>query len=608
VPIAYGVVESRELGSNYLLDAEIGRGGMGVVWRGTDRRTGTVYAIKLLRPELSHDPDALTRFVRERTALLSFRHPNVVTVHDMIVEGEQLGLVMDLVTGGDLAKHRTQCGGRLDPAPAAVIFEQICDGLAAAHAAGIVHRDLKPANVLLTPSGEVRLADFGIARVIGGTRATSTGSFLGTAAYIAPEVISGGEAGPPCDVYAAGITLYELLAGQPPFTGHVAAVMQQHMQAPPPELHGVPPWLRDLVFACLAKDPAARPAARDVVSRIRGLNRTSYADLEVNSEQTQQAFSVASLEGDPLHAVPVDMRGPVDMSGAVTPVAPATALAPATAAAPATDAMRGGLARRRGGTQPSGRRRSPRAALAAAAALVLIAAIGVTVAVLHSTSGTKLTASTVRPAISSTRTTSPTRVTSSSRSPSASRSSAPSSRTASVSPGQAASPTAGASTPASTPTATGSTSPASAPEPTGPNLITDPDFCDSTFGDWTYDTFNVVRTTPGVNGACAAAEMTTGSASGSVAGVGQTITGLTVGDSYVFSGYVDSQDSGITMIGIDDYSSTDPGGVGYRVTDSGWEYGSMTITAESTSLHVWCWRYDGAGTGSCSSLSLRQMS
>ena len=607
MPITYDVVESRELGSNYLLDAEIGRGGMGVVWRGTDRRTHTVYAIKLLRSELSHDPDALTRFVRERTALLSFRHPNVVAVHDMIVEGDQLGLVMDLVTGGDLAKHRTACGGRLDPAAAAVIFEQICDGLAAAHAAGIVHRDLKPANVLLTPSGEVRLADFGIARVIGGSRATSTGSFLGTAAYIAPEVISGGEAGPPCDVYAAGVTLYELLAGQPPFTGHVAAVMQQHMQAPPPELHGVPPWLRDLVFACLAKDPAARPAARDVVSRIRGLNRTSFADLEVNSELTQQAFSVASLEGDPLHAVPVDMGGPGIQATPVTPVAPVTAFAPATAAAPPTNPMRGGPARLLGGgAEPPRRRRSPRAFLAAAAALVLIAAVGVTVAVLHSNNGAKLTASTVRPAISPVRTTSSTKAPS--PSPKASRSPKPSSRTASVSPGQAASPTAAASTPPATPTATDSTTPASAPEPTGPNLITDPDFCDSSFGDWTYDTFNVVRTTPGVNGTCAAAEMTTGSASGSVAGVGQTITGLTVGDSYVFSGYVDSQDSGITMIGIDDYNSTDPGGVGYRVTDSGWEYGSMTITAESTSLHVWCWRYDGAGTGSCSSLTLRRMS
>jgi serine/threonine-protein kinase len=122
---------------------------MGVVWRGRDRTTGAVYAIKVLQPEYAHDPAAVGRFVRERTALVAFRHPHVVTVHDMIVEGDQLALVMDLVPGGDVDRLRQARGGLLAAPEAAALAAQMGDGLAAAHRAGIVHRDVKPANALL---------------------------------------------------------------------------------------------------------------------------------------------------------------------------------------------------------------------------------------------------------------------------------------------------------------------------------------------------------------------------------------------------------------------------------------------------------------------------
>jgi serine/threonine protein kinase, bacterial len=248
------------LGSRYLLDEVIGRGGMGVVWRGRDRVTQSRYAIKVLRPQYAADPSALTRFVRERTALVTFRHPHVVAVHDMIVEGDRLALVMDLITGGDLSAHRQGQGGTLSPAEAAGLMAQVCDGLAAAHDAGIVHRDLKPANVLLD-AGHVWLADFGIARVAGEPSATTTGSILGTVSYLAPEVIAGQEPAASGDVYAVGITLYELLTGEPPFSGHVAAVMHAHLQTPPPRPAGVPDWLWDLISGCLSKNPDDRPAA-----------------------------------------------------------------------------------------------------------------------------------------------------------------------------------------------------------------------------------------------------------------------------------------------------------------------------------------------------------
>jgi serine/threonine protein kinase, bacterial len=240
---------------------------MGVVWRGHDRTTEAVYAVKVLLPEYAHDPAAVGRFVRERTALVAFRHPNVVTVHDMIVEGDQLALVMDLVPGGDVDRLRKARGGLLAAAEVASLAAQMADGLAAAHAAGIVHRDVKPANALLD-GDRVLLADFGIALLAGHPRVTTEGHVLGTAAYLAPEVISGQQPGPAGDVYALGVTVYELLAGQPPFTGNTAAILQSHVTAAPPRAPGIPDRLWEVIGACLAKDPSARPSAAQTAAAL----------------------------------------------------------------------------------------------------------------------------------------------------------------------------------------------------------------------------------------------------------------------------------------------------------------------------------------------------
>ena len=293
-------MSSQPLGTKYLLDEPIGRGGMGVVWRGHDRTTGAVYAIKVLQTEYAADPAAVGRFVRERTALVAFRHPNVVTVHDMIVEGDQLALVMDLVPGGDLDGLRKARGGRLAPAEAAPLAAQIGDGLAAAHAAGIVHRDVKPANALLD-NGHVLLADFGIALVAGQPRVTTQGRVLGTAAYMAPEVISGQEPGPAADVYALGITLYELLAGQPPFTGNTAAVLHAHGTAAPPYAPGIPNPLWEIISGCLAKDPASRPPTSTVAAALH-----AFAAAPANAASAPQSpeWAPGSLMWpDPLQAV-----------------------------------------------------------------------------------------------------------------------------------------------------------------------------------------------------------------------------------------------------------------------------------------------------------------
>jgi serine/threonine-protein kinase len=332
---------------------------MGVVWRGHDRATGAVYAIKVLRTEYAADPVAVGRFIRERTALVAFRHPNVVTVHDMIVEGDQLALVMDLVAGGDLDGLRKARGGRLAPAEAAALAAQIGDGLAAAHAAGIVHRDVKPANALLGHD-HVLLADFGIALVAGQPRVTTQGRVLGTAAYMAPEVISGQEPGPAADVYALGITLYELLAGQPPFTGNTAAVLHAHGTVAPPYAPGIPTALWEVISGCLAKDPASRPLTTTVAAALH-----AFAAAAANSAPAPQGpqWAPGSLMWpDPLQAVQT------------TPI---TAERPPLATAPGRDAGRAGWAGRAG--------RGARAVLAGRSRTMIIGAASVAAVALLAT-------------------------------------------------------------------------------------------------------------------------------------------------------------------------------------------------------------------------------
>ncbi|RSM98733.1 hypothetical protein DMB42_44100 [Nonomuraea sp. WAC 01424] len=258
------------LGSRYVLLDEIGAGAMGTVWRARHRETGETVAVKMLRSNLTGDQDLVLRFVQERNVLRTLTHPNIVTMRDFVIEGERLALVMDLVEGGDL-RGLLRRHGTLPPATAAELMAQVADALAAAHAVGVVHRDVKPGNVLIDgPTGQVRLTDFGVARIVLGPGLTQTTSIIGTPTYLSPEVADGGAPTPAVDVYAAGLILYELLAGRPPFVGdHPMALLRQHAMATPRRLPGMPDALWALVVACTAKDPAGRPAAGQVAAALR---------------------------------------------------------------------------------------------------------------------------------------------------------------------------------------------------------------------------------------------------------------------------------------------------------------------------------------------------
>ena len=260
------------LGSGYLLGPVIGRGGMGQVHSGTRRGDGSAVAIKVLRPELAEDPTTITRFVQERSILLAIDSPHVVRVHDLVVEGDRLAIVMDLVEGADLRSYLNQ-RRNLAPAEAASLVADILAGLQAIHGAGVIHRDLKPENVLLdlsAPAPVARVTDFGIARLSSGPTLTRMTGAMGTPEYLPPEVAAGAKSGPAADVYSAGIIAYELVAGRTPFAGgHLMAVLMRHREMEPVKPDGIPATLWSIISSMLSKAPAERPSVADARDALR---------------------------------------------------------------------------------------------------------------------------------------------------------------------------------------------------------------------------------------------------------------------------------------------------------------------------------------------------
>ena len=262
----------------YEIERAVGRGGMGTVYRARDRMVGDVIALKLLDAAVVVSDDQLAWFRREVRLARRITHPNVARTHDM---GEQAGvhyITMEFVEGSTLHDllHPDDSGQRreLGPAHAARVALAVCEGLAAAHAAGVVHRDLKPANVLIERAGRVVLTDFGIARGLADDGARTQG-IVGTPQYMAPEQLSGLPVDVRADLYALGLMLFEMLTGAVPFPGdNMFASALARMTRPPPDPRelrpGLPAPLAELVVHCLAQKPDDRPAsATAVAERLR---------------------------------------------------------------------------------------------------------------------------------------------------------------------------------------------------------------------------------------------------------------------------------------------------------------------------------------------------
>ena len=255
-----GVGPGGQIGG-YRLEREIGRGGMGVVFRAEHMHLRRVVALKILAPHLSAEPTFRDRFVRESQTAAALHHPHIVAVHDAGEVRGMLYLAMQLVRGGDLGEQIA--GGRLEPARAIAWLGQVASALDAAHVAGLVHRDVKPANILLD-HGHAYLSDFGLMkRTTSQTGLTGVGQVVGSTDYLAPEQIDARAVDARTDVYALGAVLYHCLAGAPPFARESdVQVLFAHLQQPPPPLSAIrpdlPAALGDAVARALAKDPLAR--------------------------------------------------------------------------------------------------------------------------------------------------------------------------------------------------------------------------------------------------------------------------------------------------------------------------------------------------------------
>jgi serine/threonine protein kinase len=249
------------IAGRYSLDREIGRGGMGAVWLGRDEVLGRPVALKRIGMAPGGSSPDLLRAEREARLAARLNHPHVVAVFDLVDEDQAQWLVMEYVEGSTLAEL-VRARGALPVDQAAQIVVQAADALAAAHEAGIVHRDVKPSNMLVTPEGQVKLSDFGIARAEADASLTQTGLVTGSPAYISPEVASGRLASDRSDVWSLGATLFHALAGRPPYDigDNVIGGLYRIVHEEPPRLGAAAGWLAPLLESSSTPRTAGRCA------------------------------------------------------------------------------------------------------------------------------------------------------------------------------------------------------------------------------------------------------------------------------------------------------------------------------------------------------------
>jgi serine/threonine-protein kinase len=259
------------LDGRYVIQRKLARGGMATVYLANDTRLTRVVAVKVMHEGLGDDQDFVSKFDREARAAAKLAHPNVVAVFDQGVDRGRPYIVMEYVEGCTL-RHLITREAPFDPVRALDLLLPVADAVAAAHEAGLIHRDIKPENVLISDRGQVKVADFGLAKAVTAQTATATGLLIGTVSYIAPELVTHGKADPRCDVYALGVVLYEMLTGKKPHTGEnpiQVAYSHVHKAIPTPSSthktswresrNGIPPYLDALVTSAAARQPSQRP-------------------------------------------------------------------------------------------------------------------------------------------------------------------------------------------------------------------------------------------------------------------------------------------------------------------------------------------------------------
>ncbi len=318
------------LDHRYRVDAMIARGGMATVFRGFDERLERPVALKIMHPHLAEDPDFIRRFAREARSAARLTHPHVVAVYD---QGEDQGyvyLAMQLVEGHTL-RSELRRDGAMTLRRALSMGRDTLAAIDAAHRSGIIHRDIKPENVLVSSSGTVLMADFGLARAIGSQTTNASGSLLGTVAYVSPEVVTRGFSDARSDLYSWGIMLFEMLTGRVPFIGespvHVA-YQHAHEDIPAPSSLNpqVPPAIDAIVTWASARLPSSRPPRAAEL-----LDALDEAITTLSAEQLDAAPQQSAEADHPTQGVPKLTRTMPPAPTALTALAEQVGPAPATA-------------------------------------------------------------------------------------------------------------------------------------------------------------------------------------------------------------------------------------------------------------------------------------
>jgi serine/threonine-protein kinase len=269
------------IAGRYKLEAVLGQGGMSTVYKATDANLQRTVALKLIHFHLSSNPEFIRRFEQEATAVARLRHPNIIQVYDFAHEGDLYYMVMEHVPGEtlqDKLKTFNDSGRRFPLTDTIQFMATICDTVAYAHNRGMIHRDLKPANMMLTPQGQPILMDFGIAKMLGETNLTASGTIVGTARYMSPEQASGEHPDKRTDIYSLGVILYEMTTGRPPFDGDSdIAILMKHVTQPVPDIRqiqsGAPDLLVAVIEKALAKNPVDRyQTATDMAIALRAIS------------------------------------------------------------------------------------------------------------------------------------------------------------------------------------------------------------------------------------------------------------------------------------------------------------------------------------------------
>jgi len=350
----------KKLSNRYLIDEMLGQGGMSAVYKATDPNLKRVVAVKMIHTHLSDNPDFVKRFEEEAASVAQLRHPGIIQVYDFNQDDDVYYMVLEFVPGETIQDHLkrlNESGRRLPVSKVMEYMANICDSVDYAHQRGMIHRDIKPANIMLNTQGQVILMDFGIAKIVGGQSHTATGAVVGTAMYMSPEQIRGEQPDRRSDIYSLGVTLYEMVSGQPPFQADSAmTLMMMHVNDPVPDPRKLNPEVPDALIAiinkALAKNPNDRyQTAAEMASALRaalgGIGSSTSVELpaagatmleelpsmpEAGVTAMEEIPSGAATEGTMVESSPISTSAPAsaaktDVGGTMIespPASPAT--------------------------------------------------------------------------------------------------------------------------------------------------------------------------------------------------------------------------------------------------------------------------------------------